>query len=274
VSNLPQAHSGYFSSKDGPALFATWHASLTPARAALLVFPPFGEERKCAERLLVLTARALAAAGVAVLRWDYRGTGDSHGEHAEVRLADWLADARAAWALLGELAPGLPRWVLGARLGGNLALAALPEPPAGMLLWEPLLSGRDQLEELWRRAQIKEAMAGHAEQSALSLDQVLAREEALDLDGFPVSTAMARDLLALELRMQLPQAPPATLLLRVTGASRQPPAWEAISQALAARPPASFKIVRERPFWGRLDYHEAKGVVDESLAYCAATMPA
>jgi uncharacterized protein len=76
-------------------------------------------------------ARAFAAAGVAVLGFDYRGFGWSEGERGRLSPADQIEDARAAISVLEGDARILPDrlGLLGWALGGGIAIAETAEDP-------------------------------------------------------------------------------------------------------------------------------------------------
>ncbi|MFZ0872599.1 MAG: hypothetical protein WAM90_17940, partial [Rhodanobacter sp.] len=63
----------------GRRLFATWYASPSAPRATVVICPPFFHEQFLSSRLFSLVAARLAQAGIACLRVDYYGTGDSEG---------------------------------------------------------------------------------------------------------------------------------------------------------------------------------------------------
>ena len=54
-------------------------------------------------RLFVLMARAFASAGIAALRFDFRGSGQSEGFFSDMTLTRELEDALAAIKLLEEI---------------------------------------------------------------------------------------------------------------------------------------------------------------------------
>jgi pimeloyl-ACP methyl ester carboxylesterase len=114
-----------------------------------MVQPAFGEYIQHHRAFCVL-AEALADCGFPCLRYDHFGTGDSASDLMEVRLSDWIGDVTtAARALVAS--SGVKRITLvGARLGASLALAAAPRiaRTTGLVLWEPVWSGRDYLESL------------------------------------------------------------------------------------------------------------------------------
>ena len=73
-------------------LLATFHQPSGETRCGILIIHPFGEEKKCAHRTLVETARALARHGIGVMRFDLSGCGDSEGDFRDARFANWTAD--------------------------------------------------------------------------------------------------------------------------------------------------------------------------------------
>jgi uncharacterized protein len=93
-------------------------------------------------RIFVKTARALAAAGIAALRFDFRGSGDSAGEFSCMTVTGEVKDARAALAFLRkrkEIAPARIG-IVGLSMGGAVAAEILGEDPAirCAVLWSPV----------------------------------------------------------------------------------------------------------------------------------------
>lgn len=121
------------------------------AVASVLLCNPFGVEAIRAHRLMRLLAEGLARKGHAVLRFDYRGTGDADGDDEDTDLTNWVDDIRSAHAELARRA--LTRRIvwLGARLGAAaaaLAFADAPWPPRRIVLWEPVFDGAAYLADL------------------------------------------------------------------------------------------------------------------------------
>lgn len=95
-------------------------------------------------------ARMLARAGHDVLRFDYFGTGDSAGESDEGRPNVWVDNVIEAASELREIAQARTLSVVGMRLGASLALRACAKElnAKTLVLWDPVVSGRDYLREL------------------------------------------------------------------------------------------------------------------------------
>ncbi|MBE1161975.1 alpha/beta fold hydrolase [Dyella acidiphila] len=197
------------------ALFGLFHASATPARKAVLLCPPLGQDQIRCHRLYRQLAQALAAEGIAVLRFDYYGTGDSAGGSVEMDWQRCLADTAAAANEL-RARSGVDRVLaFGARLGGSIALASAAQARlAGIVAWDPVLDGRAYVAQL------------DAMQSALRLDgqRFMVPRKADDVAaqwlGFAISDGFRQQLA--NLHVDRPAAP---MLLLDSLASDAPPSW-------------------------------------------------
>jgi hypothetical protein len=109
----------------------------TPAPAAVL-FHGFTGDRMESHWILVKCSRALAKAGVASLRFDFYGSGESDGEFREMTLSGEIADGRAAITFLREQEGIDPERVglLGLSLGGAVAATLASSVHAkALVLW-------------------------------------------------------------------------------------------------------------------------------------------
>jgi exosortase A-associated hydrolase 2 len=120
---------------------------------------PFGQEYMRAHRAFRQLAGTLAKKGFHVLRFDYRGTGDSSGELGEVTADEWLEDIECAVQELEDMA-GVHRVTLvGLRLGGLLAglVGARRRSIAGLVLWDPIVKGSNYIQQLEREVERRSA---------------------------------------------------------------------------------------------------------------------
>lgn len=109
---------------------------------AVLMLHGFTGHKAESHRLFVHAARALAAAGFVVLRFDFLGSGDSEGEFEQMTIRGEVEDALSALAFLrAQRRVDTARiGMLGFSLGG--CVAALSLPRAGdiksLVLWAPV----------------------------------------------------------------------------------------------------------------------------------------
>lgn len=203
-------------------------------RDVVLACAPLLQEALRSHRALWALGEALAAQGITTLRFDWYGSGDSGGRGRDVVFDGLLADLEAATALCGT-----PPRMLALRTASLpvVAHASAQARPVRLVLWDPLLSGRDVVAR-WRHQhwqQLHEVGRYHGRAPRAGADELL---------GFEVAPALLQALSLLELEdARLPAG--STLLLV---------AWES-SPALerfAARQAAAGVAVE----WLRLDADE------------------
>jgi len=109
------------------------HASTTPRAAAVVCHPHPLAGGTMHNNVVFRTARGLQAAGLAVLRFNFRGAGASEGLHDGAGAEE--QDARAALDHLQREFPGIPLWAAGFSFGARtIASFARSEPRIERLL--------------------------------------------------------------------------------------------------------------------------------------------
>jgi pimeloyl-ACP methyl ester carboxylesterase len=138
-------------------LFGVTYTPLQGRGLGLVVCCPILVEFMTNYRHEVLLARTLAANGVAVQRFHYRGAGHSGGDESEASLETMVEDALLASRWLQERT-GVGRVAfLGTRWGGLIAgLAALAHPGAPLILWEPVVDAGRYFREVIRGRLVRE----------------------------------------------------------------------------------------------------------------------
>jgi pimeloyl-ACP methyl ester carboxylesterase len=176
-------------------LLGVYHAPQGDASrdAGVALCPPPGQEYIRSHRAFVQLARLLAARGLHVLRFDPSCCGDSAGEAEQASFAAWVEDACAAAA---ELRHGALERIglVGLRLGATAALmaGARLSDIAALVLWEPVVSGREYVAQLrnlhraWRRGSFARAVP---DGTPAATQEVL---------GFPLTAALAGELEAVD----------------------------------------------------------------------------
>ena len=131
--HLPE-HAGYFE-VSGAHLYTVQHEVKAPVARVLLV-GPFASERHNSYLPWVRWARYLAANHIEVLRYDYRGIGESTGAFDDMTFEDWGEDVRLLSGWLADCSPHVPFLLHGLELGAVLAGKAFNQGFGdGLLLW-------------------------------------------------------------------------------------------------------------------------------------------
>ena len=118
-SNQMREEPGYFQ-VPGAHLYTVLHHASAPLASVLLV-GSFAAERHFSFHPWIRWARFLAARGLQVLRFDYRGIGESTGNFDQTSFRDWEADVRLLAAELHRQSPEIPLLVHGLEIGGIIA---------------------------------------------------------------------------------------------------------------------------------------------------------
>jgi pimeloyl-ACP methyl ester carboxylesterase len=183
----------------------------TPRTSGVVLCYPFAQEYMRAHRAFRQLSLLLSTQGFHALRFDYSGTGDSAGGPSDMALARWDEDLAAAIEELMDSAAVESVWVVGLRLGGALALRAAGRPGVrGVVLWDPIIEGSEQLEE--------GTTAPGADGSPM-----------FAVGGIPIAPALRADLATLDL-MRVPVPRGMSALLAV---SSDLPRYRALSDRLS-----------------------------------------
>ena len=177
----------------------------------MLYVHPFAEEMNRSRRMAALQARELAALGYGVLQIDLLGCGDSSGDFGDARWDLWKQDLASAAAWLGQrLEQPVTLW--GLRLGALLALdyaRSATHPVAGMLLWQPVLSGPAFLTQFLRLRVASAMLNNTSERGGTSALRAASQAgDVLEIGGYALAPAMAAAIDALESVEAMPPAAP------------------------------------------------------------------
>ena len=138
--------------QSGEDLYYVQHLPAGPSLGMVLLAGPFATDRSHVYVSWVRWARYLARSGFTVMRFDYRGQGESTGLFEEFSFSEWLEDLQACASWLKQEPSGGRLALCGLRLGGLLASNAFAQGVGdALLLWSPPLSGRALLTETLRR---------------------------------------------------------------------------------------------------------------------------
>jgi hypothetical protein len=248
---------GYFR-VPGADLYTVVHEVNQPVARALLV-GPMANERQASYHPWVRWARYLGERDIEVLRFDYRGVGESSGTFEDLSFEDWAGDLRLLVDWFGGGSPRVPLMLHGLEMGGILAGHCFCDGMGeALLLWSAPQNANELLrssllhwaglEQLYESVQNRKTAAQYIRQ--------LESGDCIEVDGYRWSARLWRD----SFQFRLPDA------LQT----------EATAQALG-RPVALVKLGREaaplvRP---HLNYDEVKDLswlYEENFAWAARAL--
>lgn len=271
-------------------LFAVLHWPAGPVCGLVVHAHAFGEEMNKSRRMVALQARALAAAGHAVLVPDLSGCGDSEGDFSQATWDGWVEDLAFAcrWlrqradaaatasgpsASLDLAAPPLAVW--GHRAGALLAtqVAARLGDVAHLLLWQPTPAGKAVLQQFLRLATVGDLLGGQAATGTAALRQRLLGGEAVEVVGYELNPALGIGLDAARLehaagvcRLTWLECSPRDGATLAPAAAATLGAWRGAGcdvQALAVQGPA---------FWQTTEIEDAPALIKATL-HALSTQP-
>lgn len=246
--------------------FCIYHAPRGLARGAVLYLHPFAEEMNKSRRMAALQSRAFAQNGFAVLQMDLFGCGDSCGDFSAARWEFWKEDVESGLVWLAERQPGAPIYLWGLRLGGLLALdVACTHSVDGIILWQPVISGKQCVNQFLRTRLARGLMDGGDMASTAGLRAQLIGHGSIEIAGYELAAALVH---ALD-RCEASQMRPRTRLVEWIATST--PA-EGSAAAIAARMQAAwrdsevrFRHVAGPPFWATTEITESHALLGVTL---------
>ena len=185
----------FFFGSSNQQLFGSYHPPFGGDGQVLTVIcsPLFSESARTHSALRKL-AISIAEMGQHVLRFDYRGTGDSFGELEDVTISDWVEDIGLAVREGREVSGCSEVQILGVRAGALLACTSVGAASEiqRLVLWDPIADGAAYLQAI-RRAQ---AQLFKSEFRLMSRAERL--EARRDIGGWRVSEGMQEEFRALD----------------------------------------------------------------------------
>lgn len=261
----------------GERLFAVVHRPATETGRGVVLCAPLGEEQLWAHRVFVSWARELAAQGFTVVRFDYRGEGDSDREFEHSDLESRVDDAARAIGILRAAAPRLKETTLvGLRLGASIAaLAATSQEGVDRLvLCDPVADGAAYMQVVLR-INLAAQMALHRKVVTGRDELVAAMEDGatVNIEGYELAAPFYRQVTAFRLADVLPRFAGPSLLVQIA-AEGAPPRRD-LAALEAACPRARVASVVEEPFWKEIKtfYQRAGRLFDVTRQWLEEPVP-
>jgi pimeloyl-ACP methyl ester carboxylesterase len=205
---------------------------------------PIGQEYIRCHRSYVVLAEKLCAAGIHVLRFDYRGTGDSFGQWESVCCVDWISDIDIAIDEMKQALGSTTIVLFGARLGASLACMAASHcaDVQRLALWAPAIDGKNYCEEQ-RISQKKWEADAFAKRS---------RKKDTEWFGFAYSKRLIDSIKSINLNETIAGLQEKRLL-HIGDSSHK--------ARLKGLPADAFLPIRNNRFWHKSDDEETKSII-------------
>ena len=185
----------------GAHLYTVLHRVTEPVARVLLV-GPFASERQNSYLPWIRWSRYLAARRIEVLRYDYRGVGESLGQFEDMTFEDWYADLQLLADWFARRTPSLPLILHGLEIGALLAAKSFVSGVGdAMLLWSPPATANQALRStLLRWVGLEQLLTPGAERRSAS-DYIRQLEQGVpvEVEGYQWSPRLWRDSFQWEL---------------------------------------------------------------------------
>ena len=178
----------FFLGEPGDRVFGVVHAPTADPVGAVLVCPSLFTDTIFNYRREVEVSRILAAEGLIVGRFHFRGTGHSEGDPLATTFPTMVSDALRMAEHLDDLDGGARLGVLGSRWGSLVAAglgARFQDAP--IALWEPIVTGEAFLREALQASGVAH-MASRLD--GASPTESLAANGVANILGFPMGRAL------------------------------------------------------------------------------------
>jgi pimeloyl-ACP methyl ester carboxylesterase len=265
---------------DGSRMFGSRHTPVDSATSGVVICPALQAEFLRNYRREFALGHRLAARGLAVQRFHYRGSGNSDGDTSEATFETMRDDAVAVGERLAE-AEGLGSLAfVGARWGAMVAAAAAARfDGAPLVLWEPMTTPPTYFRELFRAGRIHELRKGGVSPRSRE-DQVdeMRRTGSLDVLGYTIGLGLYESVIERTLQGELGDSPRPVLLVQISRREELRAEYSALAGRLAA---AGFAVdthvvkASEEAWWfvGGRDRNEERSLSEEMVNVTSEWLP-
>jgi hypothetical protein len=102
--------------------------------------------------LFVKTAREFCRNGFMVLRFDFRGSGESGGRFEDIKIGDNVSDLKKAIEFMSKQKINKQKiGLLGASFGGAISILALNQKIKALVLWNPTFKIKEVFEDYFKK---------------------------------------------------------------------------------------------------------------------------
>jgi alpha/beta superfamily hydrolase len=268
----------FFETDDGSRIFGVLYEPSGPVRrVGFLLVHPLAEEKLWAQRVFVSFARELARLGFPVLRFDFRGEGDSEGNFEDSSLTTRLEDARRAIGMLMERFPDLEGvGLVGLRFGATIAALLAEEHPLvrHLVLWDPTVDAGKFFHEVLR-INISTQAAVYKEIRFKREDLIaqMAAGKTVNVDGYQLGYDLYQEASSINLLLRQRYFPGPCLIVQIDKAKA--PLRKELEELRSRFPEGRFARAPEEPFWKEIKvfYNSAEALTRVTLEWLREADP-
>lgn len=265
---MPQEIAGFLETT--PPLYTMAYRASGTSRGTIVIAGPFAEEKKAAQRALVAASRTFAAAGYEVLRFDWRGTGDSGGAFSEANVEHWLGDLRHVINTARQMSEA-PITLLGLRFGAALAWQIATDSAVeieNLVLWEPIVNGSSYARQNRQRSQIRAQMTQGSAPGTETIKTTQSPDSGFDFDGFFINEKLQNEMAAIDLQNgPLPKIK-RLLLLQISGSPRlKKPFEDLVERVRQGGIATEIENVAVEAFWSSIGLIDTSAVREKTLQW-------
>jgi alpha/beta superfamily hydrolase len=253
----------------GERVFAGVHHPTSTPSHVLAIYHPLGEEKLWAHRVLVSLARDLAASGVAVVRIDFRGEGDSDRDFEQTDFETRIEDAERAMDELRDLYPSTARAaMLGLRFGACVAAAAAARRSdvSDLVLLDPPTDGAAYMQAVLR-LNLMAQMAIHHKviEAREALVARLRKGDTVNIEGYELSWPFFQQASDFRLRAALRGFHGHTTIVQII--QEQATLRQDLADLAQEAGRCRVEVVQEEPFWREIKtfYRRADALTHATL---------
>ena len=260
-----------FFASEGQQLYGVVYHPQSKKKQAVgfVVCPPFAEEKKSSQRMLVDLAKQMANAGYTTFLFDYFACGDSDGDFKDATLSIWIKNTLDALKHLKQHTDIDSIGLIGLRLGCFIALSTInkKERISQGIFIEPVLSPETYFKRSLRQKLMKELITdGKTKSRRSDLINQLNHNKSVDFDGYEISPSFYSDLLTQkDQASKLELIDIDSVLIHITPTGKISRDFQKIIEVGSNNKKLGFKNIQLDPFWERIDNPVYQSVIDEVL---------
>jgi predicted alpha/beta hydrolase len=223
-----------FLGRDALKMFACAYIPERQPIGIVVVCPSVLEDFRRNYRREVLLARSLVRRNVAVLRFHYRGCGNSDGDSNDLSLESMVEDTLFAVEWLKARVGSDPTVLVGTRLGSFPAAITSRLKGSALTLWDPVVEPIPYFREAFRARLIRELGRGGGGTS-ISIDEEMRSKGSVDVIGYSIGRRLYEDLAGRRLKDEIGEQKRSLLLAQIRPGSSLRDEYVSLARSLGER---------------------------------------